>query len=103
VIFVLAFLAFTLSLRRFNHFCIMIGAADRTGMRDDEIGVITAFNVRGARNFNQGIRAYYFAIPMLAWFASPWAAIGATLIIMASLIYREFFSLDRGLIARLGK
>src|SRR5690606_32875061 len=30
VLFVSAFLSFTLSLRQFNHFCILLGAADRT-------------------------------------------------------------------------
>ncbi|UJQ93872.1 DUF599 domain-containing protein [Mariluticola halotolerans] len=101
-LFVLAFLSFTLSLRQFNHFCIMLGAADHTENPDPaEIRVITALNTLGARNFNQGIRAYYFAIGMVAWFISPIAAIGATIVIFASILYREFFSSARNLVAGL--
>ncbi len=102
VMFMLAFLAFTLSLRQFNHFCIMLGAADHSTTKDPtEIGVIAALNTLGARNFNHGIRAYYFSIAMLAWFASPWASIAATLAILVVLIHREFFSVARNLVARL--
>src|SRR5690606_33423797 len=73
VLFVSAFLSFTLSLRQFNHFCILLGAADRT--RDTPVEtrrIIARVNALAARSFNSGIRAYYFAIPMLGWFVSPW-------------------------------
>ncbi|MDZ5695756.1 DUF599 domain-containing protein [Chelativorans sp. M5D2P16] len=102
VIFVLAFLSFTLSLRQFNHFCIMLGAADHSEKQDpDEIYVMAALNTLGARNFNQGIRAYYFALGMLAWFISPIAAIAVTVLIFAVILYREFYSSARNLVARL--
>lgn len=102
VLFVLAFLSFTLSLRQFNHFCIMLGAADHSERPDPvEIRVITALNTLGARNFNQGIRAYYFAIGMVVWFVSPLAAIAATIVIFLSILYREFFSSARNLVAGL--
>lgn len=102
VMFVLAFMAFTLSLRQFNHFCIMLGAAEYAEKSDkEEIYVITALNTLGARNFNQGIRAYYFAIGMVAWFISPLAAIVTTVLIFGSILYREFFSSARMLVAGL--
>lgn len=102
IMFVMAFLAFTLSLRQFNHFCIMLGAADHSEESDpEEVFVMAALNTLAARNFNQGIRAYYFAIGMIAWFVSVWAAIAVTVLIFVSILYREFFSAARDLVAGL--
>ncbi len=92
-LFVLAFFSFTLSLRQFNHFCIMLGAMDRrTGVGEAEIDAIAALNTMGARNFNNGLRAYYFSVPMVAWFASEWLAIAVSVLTMLLLAQREFFS-----------
>ncbi len=91
--FVLAFFAFTLSLRQFNHFCIMLGAIDHdTPLTDDEIDAITAMNALGARNFNSGIRAYYFSVATVAWFVSEWLPLAACLATIIILAHREFFS-----------
>ena len=92
-IFVSSFFAFTLSLRQFNHFCIMLGAIDHAQpATDEEIDAIALLNSLAAKNFNNGIRAYYFAVPAVAWFVSPPFAIVATLITTAFIIHREFFS-----------
>ena len=92
-VFVLSFFAFTLALRQFNHFCILIGATDHSGhTSEDEISAIAQLNTMAARNFNNGIRAYYFAVPMVFWFASEWLAVVASAITVAFLIHREFFS-----------
>lgn len=92
-IFVLSFFAFTLALRQFNHFCIMIGAMDHTGqVTEAEIDAIAQLNAMAAKNFNNGIRAYYFSVATVAWFASPWLAIIASIITVGFLIHREFFS-----------
>ena len=102
VLFVLAFLAFTLSLRQFNHFCIMLGAVDQAGGTPvEEVRAIAELNSQGARNFNHGIRAYYFSIATLAWFASPLLSLLATAVIIGVLVHREFYSAPRDLIARL--
>lgn len=93
VMFVLAFFAFTLSLRQFNHFCIMLGALDHASPTSDaEIDAITAMNALGARNFNSGIRAYYFSVATVAWFVSEWLPIAACVATIAILAHREFFS-----------
>ena len=93
VLFALAFFAFTLSLRQFNHFCIMLGAMGQGGdVSDAEIDAVAALNSMGARNFNNGLRAYYFAIPTVAWFASSWLAILASALTVLLLLHREFFS-----------
>ena len=92
-IFVLSFFAFTLSLRQFNHFCIMLGALGRHGeATEPEIDAIARLNAMAAKNFNNGLRAYYFAVAMVAWFASPWMAIAVSLATVGFIIHREFFS-----------
>jgi uncharacterized membrane protein len=91
--FVLAFFAFTLALRQFNHFCIMLGALDHSvGTSEAEIDAITAMNALGARNFNSGIRAYYFSVSTVAWFVSDWLPIAVSLATVLVLAHREFFS-----------
>lgn len=91
--FVLAFFAFTLSLRQFNHFCIMLGAIDHSApISDEEIDAITRMNALGARNFNSGIRAYYFSVATVAWFVSEWLPIFACVATIMILAHREFFS-----------
>lgn len=92
-LFVLAFFAFTLSLRQFNHFCIMLGAMDRDGTTSaDEIQAIAQMNGLGAKNFNSGVRAYYFSVATVAWFVSEWLAIVACVVTILLLLHREFFS-----------
>ena len=104
VMFVLAFLSFTLSLRQFNHFCIMLGAMGSGGEPGPhEITTIAALNSLGARSFNNGLRAYYFSIGSLSWFVSSSLSILATVAIIGVLVYREFFSPARTLIEQLGE
>jgi len=92
-IFVSSFFAFTLSLRQFNHFCIMIGSISHDQpTSEEEIEAITMLNALAAKNFNNGIRAYYFAVPAVTWFVSPWMAIGVTVLTTAFIVHREFFS-----------
>lgn len=91
--FVLAFFAFTLSLRQFNHFCIMLGAIDHSSpIAEEEIDAITRMNALGARNFNSGIRAYYFSVATVAWFVSEWLPIVTCIATILILAHREFFS-----------
>lgn len=91
--FVMAFFAFTLSLRQFNHFCIMLGALDHDRVTtEEEIEAIAQMNGLGARNFNSGIRAYYFSVATVAWFVSEWLAVAACLATVLILAHREFFS-----------
>jgi len=91
--FVQAFFAFTLSLRQFNHFCIMLGALDHDRVTsDEEIEAIARMNALGAKNFNSGIRAYYFSVSTVAWFVSEWLAVAACIITVLILAHREFFS-----------
>jgi uncharacterized membrane protein len=91
--FVLAFFAFTLSLRQFNHFCILLGAIDHDREpAPTELDAVARLNTLGAQNFNSGIRAFYFSVATVAWFAAEWLAIVASLITILILLHREFFS-----------
>jgi uncharacterized membrane protein len=92
-IFVASFFAFTLSLRQFNHFCIMVGAMTHDPLpTEEEVDAIAMMNSLAAKNFNNGIRAYYFAVPAVAWFASDWLAIVITVVTTGFIVHREFFS-----------
>jgi len=92
-IFASSFFAFTLSLRQFNHFCIMIGAiVHDQPSTEEEIDAIAMLNSLAAKNFNNGIRAYYFAVPAVSWFVSPLLAIVVTVITTLFIVHREFFS-----------
>lgn len=93
---VMAFLSFTLSLRHFNHFCILLGAADHSVNSDPaEVKAMTSLNTQGARHFNNGIRAYYFSIANVAWFLSSTIGIFVAFITIGFIIYREYFSAAR--------
>jgi uncharacterized membrane protein len=92
-IFVSSFFSFTLSLRQFNHFCIMVGAiSHEVPATEEEIDSIAKLNSLAAKNFNNGIRAYYFAVPAVTWFASEWLAVVVTIVTTGFIIHREFFS-----------
>ncbi|MCD7060737.1 DUF599 domain-containing protein [Pelagibacterium xiamenense] len=102
VLFVSAFLSFTLSLRQFNHFCILVGGLDHTRPSPpEEVRVIARINAKAAQSFNAGIRAYYFAIPMVAWYVSAWVALVVTVGTVGFLIHREYFSDARWLVAQI--
>jgi uncharacterized membrane protein len=71
----------------------MIGAISHdVPATEEEIDSIAMLNSLAAKNFNSGIRAYYFAVPAVAWFGSPWLAFGVTLITTGFIVHREFFS-----------
>ncbi|NGP19442.1 DUF599 domain-containing protein [Devosia chinhatensis] len=82
-----------MSLRQFNHFCIMLGALDHDRPTSDEvIEAIAQMNALGAKNFNSGIRAYYFSVATVAWFVSEWVGVATCLATVLVLAHREFFS-----------
>lgn len=100
-VFVFAFFRFTWALRQFNFCAILIGAApspsdfnveDAEAGRTrfaDRVGKLVAF---AGESFNDGLRAYYFAIAALTWFVHPFAFMLATTIVVLILYHREFRS-----------
>ncbi len=98
---VYAFLKFVWSLRIFGYCLVIMGAmpGDRPGDSEEEIeneaARGAALNRIAARNFNEGLRAIYFALATLAWFLGPLPYIVALLLTAAMLFRREFGSETR--------
>lgn len=97
-VFVFAFFRFTWSLRQYTFGAILLGAApDAKGLADAdqrEAFAARAGRVLGlaAEAFNDGLRAYYLAFALAAWFFSAWAFIAATALVVWVLYRREFQS-----------
>ena len=99
VIFVYAFFTFTWSMRQYGFCSIVLGGAPMV----DEEGVTTEERERYAfyaarvidlagLSYNHGLRAYYFALSVLAWFVSPYLFILSSSFVVAVLYRREFKS-----------
>jgi uncharacterized membrane protein len=70
---------------------VLIGAApkgpdDRAARRTAEVAT------QASRDFNQGLRAYYFSLAALAWFVSPYLFVATTTIVVVVLYVREYRS-----------
>lgn len=95
-IFIFSFFKFTWSLRLF-HFCsVMVGAAPEMDSPEAEreafVRRATATATLAAESFNNGLRAYYFALAALMWFLNPWAWMISTSWVVLILYHREFHS-----------
>ncbi len=99
MIFVYAFFKFTWSIRQYNFFAVLLGAAP--GARDADVTAeaLTQFSERSAKlidlashEFNHGLRAYYFAMALFTWLVSPWVCMLSTLWVVWVLYRREFHS-----------
>jgi uncharacterized membrane protein len=97
-IFVYAFFRFTWSLRQYTFGALLVAAApDHSAWRSD--AERSAFASRAGRvmglaaeTFNDGLRAYYMAFAVVAWFFSAWAFMAATVGVVWILYRREFHS-----------
>jgi uncharacterized membrane protein len=96
--FVFAFFRFTWSLRQYTFGAILVGAApeakDPADAVQREAFAARAGRVLGlaAEAFNDGLRAYYLAFALAAWFFSAWAFLAATTLVVWVLYRREFHS-----------
>ncbi len=91
VIFVYAFFKFTWALRQFNYCSVLIGAAPAAA--DDAYARRAAeASTNASKDFNQGLRAYYFSLAALTWFASPWVFMAAASLVVVVLYVREYRS-----------
>lgn len=100
-VFVYAFLRFTMSLRQFNLIVILIGALPPTSLDHDSAehkqgDLMTrqaaGLNELAGNNFTHGLRAYYFAVPLVLWLVNPWLFIGGTIVITLVTYFMEFHS-----------
>jgi uncharacterized membrane protein len=95
-IFTFAFFKFTWSLRLY-HFCsVMVGGAPAPDASADAHGLFveraTRTTTLAAESFNNGLRAYYFALAALTWFLNSWVWMIATSWVVLVLYHREFRS-----------
>ncbi|QLC72235.1 DUF599 family protein [Pseudomonas sp. LPB0260] len=99
VVFVYAFFTFSWCMRQYNFGAVLVGSAPMVGERHVTEQERNAFAVRTARvismaanQFNQGLRAYYFGMAILAWFINPWFFMLVTGGVVVVLYRREFHS-----------
>ena len=96
MIFVYAFFKFSWSIRQFGFCSILVGATRKPTPEPEQYAVHTnrtaAIVSFANRNFNQGLRAYYFGIAALTWFLHPALMIVVTLGVLYVLHQREFRS-----------
>lgn len=96
LIFIYAFFKFAWSVRQLSYCTIQIGAMEPSTAVDDSCvarckwiaGLITL----AAVHFNRGLRGFYFATALLAWFIHPMALIAASVWVVLVLYRREFHS-----------
>lgn len=95
-IFVYAFFKFTWSMRQFNIVSVLVGTTPTTDIGREKFerwidNAATLTSLAG-ENFNDGMRAYYFAMAGLTWFMGPWLMMVATVWVVGVLYFREFKS-----------
>lgn len=95
-VFVYAFFKFTWSAWQYNVLSIMVGAMPAPGTASPGL---KAYGEAAARvlalageSYNNGMRAYYFSIPLMAWFHDPVLFLTVSLAIALILYRREFHS-----------
>jgi uncharacterized membrane protein len=95
-VFVFSYFKFTWSLRQFNLFSILIGAAPEIGIPEPDLEryaqKLAGVNTLAGDEFNRGIRAYYFGLAALAWFVQPWLFMVVTTVVLAVLYRRDYAS-----------
>ncbi|BFM15955.1 DUF599 domain-containing protein [Maricurvus nonylphenolicus] len=98
-VFVYAFFTFTWSMRQYGFCSILVGAAPLPDDKSETAITRETYARHAAKvidqaghSYNYGLRAYYFAMSVLAWFIHPWLFIGAVTLVVAILYRREFYS-----------
>ncbi|CDX36304.1 conserved membrane hypothetical protein [Mesorhizobium sp. ORS 3359] len=102
LILAFAFFKFGWAYRLFNYCSILIGAvptphgsASRNPVSETAVWRATRMNVLAGKHFNAGLRAVFFSIGYLGWFVDPVVFVMSTLVLLAVLVRRQFFSAAR--------
>lgn len=102
LIYCYSFFKFAWSYRLQNYCSILVGAVPLVlnGQAiSSEVkaaaGKALKFNNLAGTHFNAGLRAIFFSIGFIGWFAGPYVFIGSTLFILAVLVRRQFYSRAR--------
>ena len=103
-LFIYAFFQFTWALRQYNYTCALLGAAPPAPLepehRDALAETIASVMSHAVTSLNSGLRAYYFALAVLAWFIHPALFLGMVLAVGAVLVWRQLWSGTAGAIVR---
>ncbi len=98
-IFVFSFFRFSWSMRQYTFVALLIGSLPdpkefASGKHDRELFAQRASRMVGmaAETFNDGLRGYYFAFAVIAWFFSPLLFAFATAFVLVILYSREYRS-----------
>jgi len=89
-----AFFKFGWAYRVFNYSAVMLAATPEAGQpgAEEAAAGVAEMNIAAAGQFTHGLRAFFLAIAVLAWFVTWWAFVAATLVIVAALANRQFGS-----------
>lgn len=99
LMFVHAFFKFCWSMRCYSFLVVMMGGVpdtepeQRDPERMEQWSSCAANVLSGAaHHYNLGLRTYYFALAVLAWFIGPWYFLVSSLLVVAVLYRRDFRS-----------
>ena len=89
-----AFFKFGWAYRVFNYSAVMLAATPEAGQpgAEEAAAGVAEMNIAAAGQFTHGLRAFFLAIAVLAWFVAWWAFVAATVVIVAALANRQFAS-----------
>jgi len=106
VVFIYAFFKFAWAFRLSHYTAILIGSTPIVGVAtaaEVEVHAVATARLIGlaAEHANSGLRSFYAAMAVLAWFFHPVAFMIASGWVLAILVRRDFFSRSRQLVAAL--
>ncbi|WP_299879471.1 DUF599 domain-containing protein [uncultured Cocleimonas sp.] len=97
IIFMFAFFKFTWSIRQHSYCSTFLGSIPPAKESESEVSKVKAKQLAdlsslAANHFNDGLRAYYFALAELSWFFHPLVFMLATTWVVIILYRREYHS-----------
>lgn len=104
VVFTFAFFKFTWSIRQSSYCATLLGSLPPFEQRETEnaknmAAQLADLSSLAANHFNDGIRAYYFALAELSWFLHPIAFMISTTWVVIILYRREYHSKALGILS----
>lgn len=92
-----AFFKFGWAYRLFNYSAVMLAATPEAGKpgAEEAAAAVADMNIAAAGQFTHGLRAFFLAIAVLAWFIAWYGFVIATLVIVFALANRQFNSRAR--------
>jgi uncharacterized membrane protein len=92
-----AFFKFGWAYRVFNYSAVMLAATPEAGEpgAEEAAASVAEMNIAAAGQFTHGLRAFFLAIAVLAWFITWWTFAAATVVIVVSLANRQLNSKAR--------